>query len=483
MDQTNASDATCLDAICNPEPNRRPRTSRVEFKHDALDHSVPSIRLIQILPKWSPEGYIQCSMRHATLDTSTRYGCLSYVWGPPDAGHWIIINGRRLRVRKNLATFLQYVRIDRLNEWLWIDALCIDQSNPKERNHQVQQMGRIFSSAVEVISWLGDDDTIAAYLREVRKFGFSPSETGLQALVASEYWNRAWITQEILLAREVILMACTEYTAMRQMSQSNAQKLLRIDPRNSSAHRKKGLIHLLWIYRDKRCAHPRDRIFSLLSLCDPPSGLSVNYEIPHHLLATATLRACGSLCLCSTYITGHALGLKTLGAQYFEQQYRLVEAVFPVVGPASLDRKGVYQEHKRNWKHKVVSTFLSIFLGDMCPAYHPFVLLFRIRPDADGFYYLLTREGAAIPSIGSKKWSSSGLRIELYNTWKWSPSGAHIELSADESSYHVLFNGSLWYEIAKYGATYHSPWPSVAIPCPVAAHDQPVQSSIALRVL
>ena len=44
------------------------------------------------------------------------------------------------------------------DEYLWTDALCIDQSNFQERASQVELMGRIYSSADDVIVWLGEED-------------------------------------------------------------------------------------------------------------------------------------------------------------------------------------------------------------------------------------------------------------------------------------------------------------------------------------
>jgi hypothetical protein len=106
--------------------------------------------------KESNEGRVQCEVRHATVNCS--YICLSYVWGAPDRGHLINMNKKSFWVRENLLNFLEAAsRKHRLrSQWLWIDALCIDQDNVAERNHQVQQMGLIFSRAEEVISWLGN---------------------------------------------------------------------------------------------------------------------------------------------------------------------------------------------------------------------------------------------------------------------------------------------------------------------------------------
>lgn len=39
-------------------------------------------------------------------------------------------------------------------EWLWIDALCINQSDTSERNEQVFRMGEIFRNAALVVAWI-----------------------------------------------------------------------------------------------------------------------------------------------------------------------------------------------------------------------------------------------------------------------------------------------------------------------------------------
>jgi hypothetical protein len=40
---------------------------------------------------------------------------------------------------------------------MWIDAICIDQSNLKERSFQVKQMRKIYHQAIRTVIWLGDE--------------------------------------------------------------------------------------------------------------------------------------------------------------------------------------------------------------------------------------------------------------------------------------------------------------------------------------
>ncbi|ORY07549.1 heterokaryon incompatibility, partial [Clohesyomyces aquaticus] len=84
------------------------------------------------------------------------YKCLSYQWGPEAKGGFIKINGKAYFVCRNLLHFLQRARTRYHSEPLWIDALCIDQDNNDERNHEVQLMGTIYTQALEVYVWLGE---------------------------------------------------------------------------------------------------------------------------------------------------------------------------------------------------------------------------------------------------------------------------------------------------------------------------------------
>ena len=71
---------------------------------------------------------------------------------------------------------------------LQIDMRCINQSNTRERNHQVAQMGRIYSQASRVIAWIRvewqpliqstrDDVKIAADLLEDLSTGKTFAQT------------------------------------------------------------------------------------------------------------------------------------------------------------------------------------------------------------------------------------------------------------------------------------------------------------------
>ena len=197
------------------------------------------IRLLTILPSADPSRQISCELQTVSLSPKPHYRALSYVWGDPIPTATIEINGLQRDVTPNLGSALYHIRDQSRPQTFWIDAVCINQSDVAERNEQVMLMGEIYSSAVEVLAWLGPEadgsgeamallarwgqelsrlgihDT-ATFKRRVREpdviksltlntsgvgyRGFKP----LAALHRRAWWSRLWVLQEILLARKVI---------------------------------------------------------------------------------------------------------------------------------------------------------------------------------------------------------------------------------------------------------------------------------------
>lgn len=79
------------------------------------------------------------------------------MWGPATNDKIILPNGQRYQVWRNLWDFLQIARQhgELSDDFLWVDAICINQTDISERNHQVRMMASIYKSASRTISWLG----------------------------------------------------------------------------------------------------------------------------------------------------------------------------------------------------------------------------------------------------------------------------------------------------------------------------------------
>ena len=72
---------------------------------------------------------------------------------------------------KNLAEALQCLTVTDESRFLWVDAICINQTDDSERSQQVRSMAKIYEDARRVLVWLGlgEPDTLAAFQRLTRE--------------------------------------------------------------------------------------------------------------------------------------------------------------------------------------------------------------------------------------------------------------------------------------------------------------------------
>ncbi|KAF1983614.1 hypothetical protein K402DRAFT_297997, partial [Aulographum hederae CBS 113979] len=98
---------------------------------------------------------ITCDLYPTPLDAASPYETLSYTWGDSSSPIPIHISGHVIQVTRNLHAALQHIRQESTDRILWIDALCIDQTNNAEKSAQVQMMRNIYHSAARTLVWLG----------------------------------------------------------------------------------------------------------------------------------------------------------------------------------------------------------------------------------------------------------------------------------------------------------------------------------------
>ncbi|KAJ5519533.1 hypothetical protein N7453_001955 [Penicillium expansum] len=161
------------------------------------------IRLVHI-QQGSIVDDMECRVEEATLsDTSLSYEALSYVWGTFDMKKYISVNGERFRVTSNLAEALRMLRQPDKEVTMWIDAVCVNQTDKLEKNTQIPLMGRIYKSAAKVVAFLGKHDETSLKLfnvlmqkEEIDLFDLYLLQSAKQSLLRREYWQRAWIVQE-----------------------------------------------------------------------------------------------------------------------------------------------------------------------------------------------------------------------------------------------------------------------------------------------
>jgi len=277
--------------------------------YTTLIHAKSNIRLVVLSPGQSDET-IQCHLRIVRLSRAGRYEALSYEWGSPnDDTPLINLNGKPCHVQKNLSRALKALRFESVEQTFWIDALCINQEDKIEKNHQVPLMGEIYRGAHLVRVWLGKSrygsSEAIAFLQRLagpdyghHQRSANPWES-LLGLCCRKYWTRIWIVQELLLARQgivhcgddqVSLSECTRAQAVlaemvnsrgatrtiggaprtiRKIVQSPAMKLLQKRQRNN----KSGIFELLDAFRQSQCSLRHDKLYGLLGLAkDVPTG-------------------------------------------------------------------------------------------------------------------------------------------------------------------------------------------------------------------
>lgn len=175
------------------------------FEYQALEPN--QIRLLRVNPTVSNAlGYVECTLVQASLANPPPYTALSYTWGNQIRYRNVLIDGCRLPVTPNLESFLRQV-LSSLQEgkevgYLWIDAICVDQSNIDERGHQVGCMRRIFEQSHGLIVWLGDlTEVIRRFFERVRsQKQTSHTSRTIQPpteFLTHSFWTRIWVLQEI----------------------------------------------------------------------------------------------------------------------------------------------------------------------------------------------------------------------------------------------------------------------------------------------
>ncbi|KAI0476378.1 heterokaryon incompatibility protein-domain-containing protein [Xylariaceae sp. FL0804] len=195
---------------------------------------VPHVREFRLIKLHDDHSNVlSCELRQYKIHQAPPFLALSYTWkGPFDSTEWaaaptenIMVDGRPTAVGKNLAMALKALRDWHADhdDFIWADAICIDQANFNERAYQVSIMGDIFGSAKSVFVWLGeeaqDSDKALNFVRLLSNFhrdlegGRTKTVTvandprykthwaALAALWKRRWWGRAWILQETVLAR------------------------------------------------------------------------------------------------------------------------------------------------------------------------------------------------------------------------------------------------------------------------------------------
>ncbi|ERF74877.1 hypothetical protein EPUS_03261 [Endocarpon pusillum Z07020] len=299
------------------------------FRYSAI---VPGQTRILCLQPGSADHPVTINIIPMNSNDVGPYAALSYTWGSPTQSKRIIVINKKLHtVSENLYNALLYLRLSDRPRWLWVDAICINQEDMAEKSFQIPMMTSIYRNAQKVVIWLGEhkDNSALAIAgmklldrEETRKKIMEPAHDeeclrqlnklyeALLAIYQRPFFGRAWIRQEIAVAKRVEVQCGQDTvswlglkrTARRLHSLRNIIKSeSAIDPLDFKSddlgnlkflsrgwrygqsalgfmaeaqsvyyYHGGGLLELLMISRHFEATDPRDKVYSVLGLGREP---------------------------------------------------------------------------------------------------------------------------------------------------------------------------------------------------------------------
>ena len=155
-----------------------------QYKHSPLPGQ-KWIRLLRLPPQAGIAPVTASLDFHELTDDIVSYTSLSYSWGRNSDGdaspnRKMLIQGQSLAITENLYDFLLRIRPNQDQDavLLWVDAVCINQTDVPERNAQVAMMAEIYRKAAKLIIWLGND-----------------ADNKIDEAVAESFMRRSWPDQ------------------------------------------------------------------------------------------------------------------------------------------------------------------------------------------------------------------------------------------------------------------------------------------------
>lgn len=354
----------------------------------------PSLRLVELDFNTDEEATVHATLNTYDCENAPEYDALSYTWGTPDTSANIKLNDQWFPVTPNLLAALEQLRLNQAknrtsNRKLWIDAICINQSDNSDKSRQVMQMKDIYANASNVLIWTGKADNLSAVAFDTLELfaaddGTSDGSTtyrdildtvgerkaAIQLFLERPYFNRMWVIQEIVITRNAIVLCGSFsvtfdmlYVAIQRMTGSGfypfsaitsnvtylgdwRDHFLKVAVPDSEENID---LRLFLDSRDRNATDLRDKIYSLRGLIANnalAAGITVDYDksvvkvytdFTKHLLNT-----CPDLRILSGVILRHrtttTLELPSWVPDWSQPKYGGILNRYYRFGPASLFR-------------------------------------------------------------------------------------------------------------------------------------------------
>ena len=216
------------------------------YAHEDLHEG--QIRLLILKPAQDEKADISIELKRLTFEEVQEcyeFAALSYHWGIGEADKPVFVESgstpnneketrsahvadvvlqtmrtmrkKRIYVKPNLYKALRCLRQKDTDIALWVDAICINQSDEEEKKSQVMKMAQLYTSADQVCIWLGSADADGRtdramdFIQEIIKEHdaenlITPAKatnwSELIYLLHSSWFSRRWVIQELALAKD-----------------------------------------------------------------------------------------------------------------------------------------------------------------------------------------------------------------------------------------------------------------------------------------
>ncbi|OJI96458.1 hypothetical protein ASPVEDRAFT_238459 [Aspergillus versicolor CBS 583.65] len=325
---------------------------------ERLFKSLPqdTIRLVHLQPGSDADDIVCRLEQPKLLSESLSYNALSYMWGTFDTEEYIYLRhtiSERFRVTPRLALALRMLRDSKTEVTFWIDALCINQTNKAEQAEQIPLMGRIYRGAQRVVAFLGahkdGSQELFDFLKDMEapeRFewdfdvlcGLQPAE---RTLLGRQYWQRAWIVQELVLASEIYLQCGKDRISFKtlkwfhdkfvnepirlEISKEDTRDNIRDISYLNTWHRRfdqlastksdLSIDSFLDGFLESQCGNPRDHIYAFYNLLPRKlqQQISINYNTPADEVIRQAMKAIIKVTQCLDIITLRSRQVQSAG--------------------------------------------------------------------------------------------------------------------------------------------------------------------------
>ena len=298
-----------------------------------------AFRILELNQTHPAETQLSGRLISSRLKDPPDYCAVSYVWGDQQPTSSILLeDGNSLAITETLFKVVKELSSSHASNRVWVDQICINQSDKAEKSVQISLMGTIYQQACQVIGWLGDptDDTeigikFLCFLgnmadpsfdsvhffqmliegvpgRDNSTGPFSPDSKHMKAaacLFQRPWFKRLWVVQEVLLASnlqircgQLSIPGDTFFTATRILASllifphcsdfgqpyRNAQRLnLLKDEIRSKQFESTFYPSLAHILCDWECKEDEDRLNALCGIAfkdSPSKWFTASYSMP-----------------------------------------------------------------------------------------------------------------------------------------------------------------------------------------------------------